>query len=430
MTTAGVLAQSPARPNVLVLIADQWRAQALPPGDRDLIAPNLARLLEASTEFDRAYTCYPLCSPSRAAILTGRYPHTCKVLKSEEKLPETEVAISDVLKKAGYATGYIGKWHLDGDARPGYVPPGPRRHGFDFWAAFNRGHQYFDSVYFTDSDLEIQVKRFEPDYQTDLAIQFLQQNQKKPFCLFLSWGPPHTPRRPPPDVARMYKPAQLRLRENVPSDYVGEAREGLAGYYGLCTALDRDLGRLLDTLDQLNLAGDTILVFTSDHGDMAGSHGLEFKNLPYEESARIPLVIRYPRKMTGGNRNDLPVSSVDLMPTLLGMCGVDAPSGVQGHDLSAVLLNGKGDRPESIYSYGQLGSEGEWRMVVRGLDKLVVDRSLEVTHMYSLGPDPFEMQNRARDPGVRILRDSLRALLRDSMRRAGDRMSTSGLKVR
>jgi len=179
------------KPNLLFILADQWRGQALPWTDRDLIAPNLARLAEGGVEFNRAYTCYPAGSPARAAMLTGRYPHTCRVMKNDAKLPEDEVTIAMPMKAAGYSTGYIGEWHLDGDAQPGFVPPGPRRHGFDFWAAFNRGHRYEDSVYFRDTGQPIQEKRFEPNYQTGLAIEFIERNQKTPFCLVVSYGPPH-----------------------------------------------------------------------------------------------------------------------------------------------------------------------------------------------------------------------------------------------
>ncbi|MBI3682479.1 MAG: sulfatase [Acidobacteria bacterium] len=419
------------KPNLLFVLADQWRAQTLPSsGDRNLEAPNLARLANEGVHFDRVYASYPLCTPSRASLITGRFPHACGMVRNDLRLPLEEPSIAVQLKQAGYATGYIGKWHLDGEERPGFVPPGPRRRGFDFWAAFNRGHRYYDSIYFRDTPEPVQRKGFEPDDQTDLAIDFIRKKKQDPFYLFLSWGPPHTPRTPPEEFRKRYSPARFVLRENVPPSYEEKAREGHAGYYGLCAALDRCFGRLLKALDEERLAQDTLVVFTADHGDMLGSHGLEYKNVPYEESARIPLLLRYPRLLRGGGRSDLLVSNTDLMPTLLSLCGARTPEGVQGTDLSALIATGKGDRPESVFAEGQMGGEGEWRMVVRGLDKLVIDRQGEVTHLYNLGQDPYEMNNLAAARAQQRTRDELVALMKQWRQRTQDERSESGLRRR
>jgi arylsulfatase A-like enzyme len=164
------------------------------------------------------------------------------------------------------------------------------------------------------------------------------------------------------------------------------------------------------------------VVFTSDAGVMLGSQGLEDDNQPFEEAVRVPLLVRYPGVLAAGGTNDALVSNVDLMPTLLKLCGVDIPENVQGQDLSAPS--------ESIYCSGKLGDPDEWRMVVRGLDKLVVNRDLNVTHLYNLGQDPFELENLAREVSQDLKRDELKALLKDWMRRTGDGMDPSGLKRR
>ena len=424
-------AEAPRKPNLLFLLADQWRAQTLvSAGDADLQAPNLDQLAVGGVYFSRAYASNPACSPSRASVLTGRFPHACGVPRNNLPLPLGEKCFSEVLLKAGYATGYIGKWHLDGQGEPGFVPPGPRRRGFVFWAAFNRGHRYYDSIYYRDEDKPIRPGGFEPDYQTDLAIEFIKENRDGPFYLYVSWGPPHAPRTPPPNYAKLYDPWQFYLRPNVPESHAEKAREALAGYYGLCTALDDNVGRLLRALDEAGVAEDTIVVFTADHGDMLGSHGLDYEGVPYEESVRIPLLLRYPRMIEAGQTNDLLVSSVDLMPTLLSFAGASAVRDVQGEDLSQQILRGTGFRPESIYCQGQLGTRGEWRMVVRGLDKVVAGRDLAVTHLYNLGQDPYEMENLAGDPAHRTRRDEMRAILLDWMRRMSDRMLPSGLRLR
>ena len=187
-------------------------------------------------------------------------------------------------------------------------------------------------------------------------------------------------------------------------------------------ALDANAARIMRVLDELHLAEDTIVVFTSCHGETLGE--------PFEKSVRVPLLIRYPRLLPAGHSYDFLMSSIDIMPTLLGFCAASIPDQVQGQDLSGLIVSGKGTRPESIYSEGKLGEAGEWRMVVRGLDKLVVDHDLKVTHLYNLGADPSEMDNLAHDSAQELRRDEMRALLKDWMRRTGDRMDPSGLKKR
>src|SRR5215470_17756986 len=181
----------PPRPNVLFIVADEWRGQAMPSaGDPDLIAPNLARLAGEGVDFRRAYTSYPVCCPSRAAMLTGKFPHAAGVAQNHTLLPLTEKTFSAEMRRAGYRTGYIGKWHLDGRANPGFVPL-DRRRGFDYWAAYNLQHQHYDSVYFRDTPEPIHVDGFEPDHQTDLAIEFIRRKSTQPFFLYLSWVAPH-----------------------------------------------------------------------------------------------------------------------------------------------------------------------------------------------------------------------------------------------
>jgi arylsulfatase A-like enzyme len=422
-------AQVPRKPNLVLLLVDHWRGQALTGADPNISTPALDRMAAAGIVFSRAYTANPTGSPARAALFTGRFPHACGVLRDNVRLPSAERTLGEALSKAGYATGYIGKWHLDGEAKPGFVPPGSRRKGFAYWAAFNCGHRYFDSVYFRDEDKPVRGRGFEPDYQTDLAIEFIRGNSGRPFFLCISWGPPHPPRTPPPAFSTRYDARKLRLRDNVPASHVGNAREALAGYYGLCSAVDRDAGRILDTLRETESAGDTVVVFTSVHGDMLGSHGLDLAGVPYEESVRIPLLVSYPRMIKAGQVSPMPVSGVDLMPTLLSIAGVPVPADVQGRNHSQSLLSGAGSDAESIYCQGQLGSPQEWRMVIRGLDKIVVDRAFKTTHLYNLGQDPYELENLASDShNVRL--DEMTALLRDWAERLSDGILPSGLKIR
>ena len=346
---------------------------------------------------------------------------------NNRQLPAAEACVAEAFATAGYKTGYIGKWHLDGEAKPGFVPPGPRRRGYQYWAGFNRGHAYFNSVYFRDDDKPISGTGFEPDYQTGLAIDFLRENQAAPFFLFLSYGPPHTPRRPPERHAATYKPSAMHPRLNVPADYEPQARKGMAGYYGLCTSLDENVGRLLDTLEQLRLTRETIVIFTADHGDMLGSHGLEYKGVWYEESAGVPLLIRWPGRLTAASTQDWLFNNTDIAPTLRGLCGLTPLAGAHGEDRSKLILDGgAGDRPESIYVQGRLGTSGEWRMVIRGWDKLVVDRELKVTHLFNLAQDPLEQDNLVSDRASIRRQEELMALMRRWIIKSGDRVPYPG----
>ena len=189
---------------------------------------------------------------------------------------------------------------------------------------------------------------------------------------------------------------------------------------------DDALGEYLDAVP-----GDTLVVFTSDRGNMLGAHGLGGDGWPFEESVRVPLIIRYPGHFRSGEVDDLLMSNADIMPSLLSLCGAEIPATVQGRDLSRTMISGEGERPESVYSYGRIGEPGEWRMLVRGLDKLVVNTKMEATHLYNLGQDPGETRNLATEIGWARNRAELKAHLRAWMKKTGDGLDpSSGLKVR
>jgi arylsulfatase A-like enzyme len=210
------------------------------------------------------------------------------------------------------------------------------------------------------------------DGETSAAIAFIKQGHRNPFFLLVAWHP----------------------------------ADG--------AATDDNAGRLLAAIDDLQLKNGSIVVFTSDHGYGSG---------PLEPAVRVPCMLRFPPRLEPGQRAGVLASTVDLAPTLLSLCGVSPPESMQGRDLTR-------EQPQSVFSVGQLGTSGEWRMVVRGLDKLVVDRDQKVTHLYNLGADPDEMDNHARDSAFELKRDELKALLSDWMRRTGDGFDPSGLKRR
>lgn len=419
------MAATGAHPNILLILPDQWRGQALacapaPAGDPNVRTPHLDRLAAGGTIVAHACTTDPVCTPARASLLTGRYPHTTGVTRNQIRLPPQEITFAEVLRSRGYATGYVGKWHLDGEDTPGFVPPGPRRHGFDYWAAFNRGHRYWGSIYFRDSPEPLHQDAYEPDYQTDLALDFIRAHRAHPFCLVLAWGPPHTPLNPPPQYAALYDAARLQVRPNVPPEEAARARQELVGYYGHCTALDAHVGRLLDELDHVGITGRTLVVFTSDHGDLLGSHGRYRKGSPLEESARVPLLLCWPDGLPAGRRAAAVAASVDLAPTLLSLCGAAAPPAVQGQDLSPVLRGESQPDGTAVYLEGRLGRADEWRAVRTRRHLLAANLDGTTTHLYDLQADPYQLRNLAGTPAAAALESDLRGHLRELGRSTGD----------
>jgi arylsulfatase A-like enzyme len=231
-------------------------------------------------------------------------------------------------------------------------------------------------------------------------------------------------------------PETLHVRENVPREEQSRAREDLAVFYARARTRDRDIGVVLEALDRPlrgnanGIAADTIVIFTSNHGEQFGSHTGQGDDYVYEETIRIPLAIRYPRVLGGAAQSDMLVSQVDIMPTLLKWCGVTIPAAVQGHDLSELIAGRPGERPDAVYAEGRLGRKDEWRMLVRGYDKLVVDMEGSVTHLFNLADDPYEMTNLANVSAQQLKRDSLLAIERQWMKKLGDGVDASGLRKR
>ncbi|MFE5320003.1 sulfatase [Paenibacillus sp. NPDC056579] len=358
------------KPNLLFVFPDQWRKQAVGFRNEDeVMTPVIDRFAQESLAVNNAISCFPLCSPNRSVMLTGRYPlstgvtSNCK-LGLDVKMNDDERTIGNILKEEGYQTGYIGKWHLDlpeqcSDPEPAsgarhwdaYIPPGPRRFGFDYWYSYNAYDRHMAPHYWRDTPQMTEPGEWSTKHETDVAIDFIKnRNQEQPFCLYVSWNPPHQPFEQVPDSYKeMYADRQVTFRPNVQGEGTAQAEQHLRNYFAAVTATDDQFARLLQTLEDEGLADDTIVVLTSDHGEMMGSHGwLEHKNIWYEESIGVPFLLRYPGKIQPGADNCL-LNSSDLVPTLLGLMDIPVPDRVQGTDLSSVLL-GKGDsRPESAF---------------------------------------------------------------------------------
>jgi len=414
-----------ARPNLLFVFADQWRAQNIGYLDPEVHTPHLDRFAAEGARFDNAVSALPVCTPYRAMMLTGRYALSTRMLLNDVRLPESEISIAEVLKDAGYQTGYVGKWHLDGPWRWEWTPPGPRRQGFDFWAGIDCQHRYLDAFYYRDTPEKIRIEGYEPDHQTDVAIEFLRERQMdKPFCLFLSWAPPHDPYdQVPEEFLDLYDPASITLRQNCRDE---RHRKQIAQYYAHITALDTCFGRLMTTLDELGLRENTVVVFTSDHGDMLGSQGRAKKQLPWEESLMVPFLLRHPGVVKAGSRIESPLNAVDIMPTLLALLGVPSPSCVEGSDLSHLLLGGSGRAPDSAFIFNicpfwsrRLAAIPEWRGV-RTAHHTYVRTLAGPWLLYDNTNDPYQLTNLVEDPSTRALRDRLDREIDQWLDKTGD----------
>ena len=271
--------------NLLYIFADQWRAHAVGAAGEDPVAtPNMDRFAQESMSCTNAISTYPLCSPHRAALMTGKYPTSCGMwtnckigLDEVVMLKPQEITISDVLHDCGYATAYICKWHLDGseknfykDPKSGavnwdaFTPQGERRHHFDYWVSYGAMDEHMNPHYWHDTDEKIKPGKWSVEYETDLALDYLKnRNEEKPFCMFLSWNPPHPPYDQVPEKYwNAYKGKEIPFRENVPEewrtnqDYLTKREE----YFAAIAGLDENFGRIMEYLKESRLDQDTLVV--------------------------------------------------------------------------------------------------------------------------------------------------------------------------
>ncbi len=425
----GLAAPEAAPPNILFLMPDQWRGMDLGSmGNAQVRTPNLDRLAREGVQFVNCAANTPVCTPARGTLLTGKYPHATATAVNDVRLPIQEVTLPEMLRRRGYYTGFIGKWHLDGGIRmPGFVPPGDRRQGFEFWAANECSHAYFKQWYFRDDPKEIRIDGYEVYAWTDLAIEFLRNSEKRkqPFCLYVQYGPPHDPYLEPPGFEGMYDPSKIELRKNwsAGAKRGGTAKE-IAGYYAAIACLDREIGRLLAKLDEMGMKDNTIVFVTSDHGDMLGSQGTFLKRKPWEESVRVPGIFRWPRGLAEGKRSTAPFSHVDVVPTLAGLCGVETPVRMHGHDYSGYLRGKTEQTPEHahlmIYTNTEMDEHPHWR----GLrsEKWKYARHEDRRWMlHDLENDPYEMNNLAGEARHRGLMSRFDAIIAKQMAATGDR---------
>jgi arylsulfatase A-like enzyme len=387
------------RPNVLFVFSDQHRASALgcSAAGEEVRTPSFDGFAGEGTRFANAVSNTPVCCPARASLMTGKYGHHTGVVTNRVyPEPGRHRYLAEVFRASGYRCGYVGKWHLGEVATD---PGDPRRLGFhDYWYGGRQNSSHFRYNFAVDSADSISGDCFfRPKKEADLAVDFLgSQSSAEPWFLFLSWTAPHPPFTSPNKYLQHYDRKPLTFHDHVEHEFSREVADlFLPHYYGLIEGLDTEFGRLLAELDRLGMRDDTIVVYTSDHGEMLGCHDLMGKRWPYRESTNVPLIFQWPGRIPAGVTPTTPFGMPDIMPTLLGLAGIEAPAGLDGNDHSELLLGHSSVAvPDHAYlamHYGFVPWPG-WRGV---RTKRYVYARLEERPwlLFDLENDPLEQRN-------------------------------------
>tara|TARA_R110002073_G_scaffold55697_1_gene142354 strand:- start:22593 stop:24104 length:1512 start_codon:yes stop_codon:yes gene_type:complete len=419
------------KPNIVYILTDQWRGSALGyAGNPDVKTPNLDAFAGESVNFTNAVSVTPVCTPHRAALLTGRFPTTTGMFLNDLYLPAEELTMAEIFKAEGYNTAYWGKWHLDGHGRSTYIPK-ERRQGFDFWRALECSHSYTKMPYYDNDNKEMKIwGEYSPFAITKDANQYLtaHANDEKPFLAVIALGTPHYPHGSAPKKYKdMYPPESLTLNPNVTKEQEERSRKELQGYYAHATATDEAIGNVLDKINELGLLEDTIIVFSADHGEMMGAHGVKAftKQLAWDESIRVPFLISYPS--IGKNKGltvNAPLTTPDILPSLLGLTNIKIPETIEGENLAELINNPdpNTDRAALVMNVAPFGANFK-DAPYRGI------RTKQYT--YAITPDgpsmfydnindPYQQNNLLGKPELAAIQKNLDIKLQQQLKKIGD----------
>lgn len=428
-------AEGTRRPNIIFAFSDEHRWHSMGCTEMpELQTPNLCGLAGGGVSFTNCISNAPVCSPYRGMLMTGQWPFQQGVTDNGLPLSPEKNLLGHTFKSAGYKTGYIGKWHLGGvRAEP---------HGFDESLIWTEDNTHWDkSQYHPGTGDPVRPKGYNATLMTDQALSFIKRNVSAgPFLLMLSWNPPHSnfTDAPAPKKA-LYPKGSLSRRKNVPDDVRGDDSEGgdiwqkngwpnYQGYHAHISAIDDEMGRLLACLDELGLAKDTIVVYSSDHGSMMGSHGLGGKRQPYEESIRVPFIVRWPEHVPAGRKTDALFGVPDVFPTLCGLAGLTVPSQCFGRDYTPEILGtGRVECDAQLIVHisktNASGGENHPAPLFRGLRTprhTFTVRADGPWLLYDNQADPFQLDNRVKDESLKTVRAELEELLRRKLKEAAD----------
>ncbi len=398
--------QAQKQPNVIVFFTDQQRWDTTGVHGNPLgLTPNFDRMATQGTHLVHFSTCQPVCGPARASLQTGLYATTVGCHRNGIPLPKDARTLAHYFNDAGYATGYIGKWHL-ASTRTEPVPE-DKRGGYQYWLAadaLEATSDAYDTIVFNNDNEKVKLPGYRVDALTDAAIRYVDTHKEKPFYLFLSFLEPHHQNHlddyPPPDGYR-----ERYTGGWTPPDLAalgGSSAQHLGGYYGMVKRLDEALGRLQDALKSLDLDDNTIIAFTSDHGCHFKTRNDEYKRSCHESSIRVPAAITGPG-FTGGRQIREQVSLVDLTPTLLDAAGIPVPEHMQGRSVVPLVNGQKEGWPEEVFiqisesHIGRAVRTGRWKYGVISTEKPTRQEAgsdrYEETFLYDLKHDPYEITN-------------------------------------
>ena len=433
--------------NLLFLMSDQHQLAASGCyGHPDVKTPNIDRIAAAATRFERTYCQAPVCVPSRGSLITGLYPHTHGARILQDPLPDEARTIAHFFKEHGYVTGAIGKMHFVDESR---------RHGFD-----HRLHEGDFRRTLTAGELQqlrkdqgsaegvagrpssLPPRFFQDNWFARETVRFLRENRSRPFCLFSSFLMPHTPLVPMRKYFELYDPAKLALPRRAEGELEGgfpgnlirakergwyqqtdsELRQSLCGYYGNISQMDACVGLIYGTLQELGLDRNTVVVYTSDHGEMAGAHRMWTKHNMYEQSVAVPLLVSFPDLAPARAARKELIEQVDLFPTLAELCGLGSVKGLAGRSFAPLLEGKRYQAREFAYSEyffcrsvftrdNRYVGKPPMLMVRTGRWKLVHldwDRS----ELYDVEADPGEFRNLIDEPGNAGIVKELTAIAR------------------
>ncbi|MFT4189267.1 MAG: choline-sulfatase [Aeromicrobium sp.] len=433
------------RPNIVLIQADQLAAQALGAyGNSVVISPRLDRIADEGVVFDRAYCNSPLCAPSRASMMTGLLPSEIGAYDNGADFASSVPTFAHVLRGAGYRTALIGRMHFIGpdqlhgfeqrlttdvypaglDMVPDWeLPPAERLPWYhEASSVFSAGA----SVATVQRDFDDEVVFRTLRHLNDLA----RDPGDDPFLVVASFIHPHDPYEPPAEHWALYDDVEIDDPRVAPVDFddldphsqrlqqmsgfdqkvpdVEETRRARRAYYASVSYVDENVGRILDRLDALGLREDTVVIVTSDHGDLLGERGLWYKMSPFEQSSRVPLIVHAPERFAA-RRVDAPVSLIDLLPTLADLAGADAPE-TSGRSLTEMLVGENTEPEDVVIEYLAEGVTAPHLTVVRGPYKFVRCPG-DPDQLFDVAADPDELADLADDPAYREVADGLRAVL-------------------
>ncbi|MEO1614945.1 MAG: sulfatase [Planctomycetota bacterium] len=454
--------EDPGKPNVLLIITDEHnfrtlgcyreqmpREQAEMWGPEVTVStPQLDRIAHEGVICTRAYATSPVCSPCRAAMITGRYPHNTGVPTNNLVLDRSIPTLADRLNDAGYRTAFFGKWHLAGTGKPEWSPDIDG--GFQFKKfMFNRGH--WKKFAIMNGAPRVDSKRngvpsyglagadetsFATDWLTDRALEYITDaSDEKPFFAVISYPDPHGPNtvRPPYDHRfddlRFSPPRTFQTGIPAPKFLGAKLKHGsfrganMSAYFGMVQCIDDSVGKLLRRLESSGQLDESLVVMTSDHGDLCYEHDRLNKGNPYEGSARVPMLLRFPKRIPSGQVFAEPFGTVDLTPTVMGLLGEDKAPDDEGRDLSGQLT---GDAVQSEKGPGQAvtflrssGTKVNWVAAVDSRYKLVLSVS-DDPWLFDNEQDPDELLNFFRRPGTDGVAQRLGKALEDYLQSTSD----------